>query len=54
MRQQGKADLYNVAVFTLGRTILLMSMRALHMMLNANSLKEGVQTLILPTPNQFA
>jgi hypothetical protein len=47
-----KRKLYfdNMSMFTLGRTILLVSVWARHVMSDANTLKEKIQVLILPTP----
>jgi hypothetical protein len=39
-----------MAMFSLGGAILLVCMRTRHMVCDANTLKEGVQFLILTTP----
>jgi hypothetical protein len=48
--REAKALLDNMSMFTLGRTILLVSVWARHVMSDANTLKEKIQVLILPTP----
>jgi hypothetical protein len=50
MCEKRKPYFDNMSMFTLGRTILLVSVWARHVMSDANTLKEGIQALILPTP----
>jgi hypothetical protein len=46
MGKQCKPHLHNVVMFTLGRSILLVSMRARDMVRDANGPKKGVEFLI--------
>jgi hypothetical protein len=50
MGEKCKPHLHNVVMFLLGCTVLLMCMRARHMMENSNGSKKGNQFFILPTP----
>jgi hypothetical protein len=50
MGEKCKPHLHNVAMFPLGGTVLLVCMRARHMMGNSNKPKKGIQSFILPTP----
>jgi hypothetical protein len=49
MGKQCKPHLHNVVMFTLGRSILLVSMRARDMVRDANGPKKGVEFLIPPS-----
>jgi hypothetical protein len=50
MCKKRKSYFHNMTVFALSGTILLMSMRARHMMSDANFLKEGIKLLIIASP----
>jgi hypothetical protein len=50
MSENRKTHLHNVAMFPLGITILLMSMRTRHLLSNANVVKEGIKFFILSAP----
>ena len=50
MCKEGKANLNNMAMLTLSRTILLVCMRARNMMGDTNFLKETIKFFILTTP----
>jgi hypothetical protein len=50
MGKQGKTDFYNMAVFSLGRAILLVCVRTRDVMGNANFIKKGIKRLVLATP----
>ena len=50
MCKKGKANFNNVAMFSLGRAVLLVSMRTRNMMFNAYATEERVELLILPSP----
>ena len=50
MSKKRETNFNNVAVFALGRTVLLMSMWARNMMLNAYATKKRVEFFVLPSP----
>jgi hypothetical protein len=50
MGEECNPHLHNVVMFSLGSTILLVCMRARHMMGYSNGSKKLIQSFILPTP----
>jgi hypothetical protein len=50
MGKKSESHLNNMSVFAFGGAVLLMCVGAGYMMGDANTLEEGVQSLILPSP----
>jgi len=50
MSKQSNPHFYNMSMFALGGSILLVGMRVGYKMMNAYSLKKGVEGFVFPSP----